>query len=146
MLMVRIKMTSQFQEEIKTAQEKFPQVEVLDVFFKEAKEKDRIRKIKWIRINCEEHGIYEKRYYDYLKAKYPCKKCSNKAKHFENISTKSLEEFIEKANKTHNNLYDYSKVKFEDPNKEVEIICPKHKIMFDYGNYVFIKELKNENS
>lgn len=127
-------MSKQFQEDIRIAQEKFPQVKVLDIFFKEAKEKNRTRKIKWIKVSCEEHGICEKRYYDYLKAKYPCKKCSNKAKHFENISTKSLEEFIEKANKVHNNLYDYSKVKFEDPNKEVEIICPKHGSFFQTPN------------
>ena len=34
--------------------------------------------------------------------------------------------FIEKATKKHNGKYDYSKVNFESPEKEVCIICPKH--------------------
>lgn len=34
--------------------------------------------------------------------------------------------FIEKATKKHNGKYDYSKVNFESPEKEVCIICPRH--------------------
>ncbi len=36
------------------------------------------------------------------------------------------QEFIEKANKIHNNKYDYSKVKYVNNNTKVCIICPKH--------------------
>ena len=38
----------------------------------------------------------------------------------------SLKEFIEKADKVHNNKYDYSKVEFENGRDFITIICPKH--------------------
>ena len=36
------------------------------------------------------------------------------------------EEFINRANKTHNNKYDYSKVEYEKITDKVIIICPIH--------------------
>ena len=36
------------------------------------------------------------------------------------------EEFIKRANKVHNNKYDYSKVVYERSDKNVCIICPTH--------------------
>ena len=36
------------------------------------------------------------------------------------------EKFIEKANEVHNYKYDYSKIKYNDSNSKIEIICPKH--------------------
>lgn len=38
----------------------------------------------------------------------------------------TLEEWIEKANKIHNNEYDYSKVVYENARSKVKIICKKH--------------------
>lgn len=38
----------------------------------------------------------------------------------------TLEEFIEKANKIHNNKYDYSKVLYINYKTKVEIVCPIH--------------------
>ena len=39
---------------------------------------------------------------------------------------KSLEYYIDKANTTHNNKYDYSLIRFEGVMKKIPIICPKH--------------------
>ena len=39
---------------------------------------------------------------------------------------KSLKQFIEEANKVHNNKYDYSKVKYINSQTKVCIICPEH--------------------
>jgi len=40
------------------------------------------------------------------------------------------DEFIEKANKVHNNKYDYSKVDYINSGTKVEIICPEHGSFF----------------
>jgi hypothetical protein len=40
--------------------------------------------------------------------------------------TLTTEQFIEKANKIHNNKYDYSKTKFVNSKTKVKIICPLH--------------------
>ena len=48
-----------------------------------------------------------------------CQKCSGKTK----LTT---EEFIEKANKVHNNKYNYSKTKYINKKTKVIIICPIH--------------------
>jgi len=45
------------------AKEKFPEVEILEIFQKEQKEKQRIKKINWIKAKCPKHGIFEKRRY-----------------------------------------------------------------------------------
>ena len=39
---------------------------------------------------------------------------------------KSLEYYIDKANTTHNNKYDYSLIRFEGVMKKIPIICPKY--------------------
>ena len=44
------------------------------------------------------------------------------------IISKSKKEFIELANRVHENRYDYSRVKLNGATKQIEIICPKHGI------------------
>lgn len=112
------------------AKEKFPEVENLEIFQKEQKEGKRIKKINWIKAKCPKHGTFEKRYYDYLKAKYPCKKCATEAVHLEQMTISSTEEFIAKAKEIHGNKYDYSKVDFHNINEDVEIVCKKHGSFF----------------
>jgi uncharacterized C2H2 Zn-finger protein len=56
-----------------------------------------------------------------------CPKCGNSVKY-------STIEFIEKANKKHNNKYDYSKVEYINAHKKVEIICPKHGSFYQKPN------------
>lgn len=45
---------------------------------------------------------------------------------------KTLEEFVEEANKVHDFLYDYSNIEFEKRKKEIyiRIICKKHNLTF----------------
>lgn len=44
------------------AKEKFPEFLLLEIFQKEQKEKQRIKKINWIKAKCPKHGTFEKRY------------------------------------------------------------------------------------
>lgn len=67
---------------------------------------------------CPEHGQF---------TQYPgahllgvgCKKCGSTAK-------LTIEEFIERSNKIHNNKYDYSKSLYINCRSKIDIICPKH--------------------
>jgi hypothetical protein len=54
---------------------------------------------------------------------FGCLKCSDSKIGRKNLTT---EEFIEKANKIHNNLYDYSLVKYKNNKTKIKILCPKH--------------------
>lgn len=54
------------------AKEKFPEVEILEIFQKEQKEKQRIKKINWIKAKCPKHGAFEKRYLEVLNEKICC--------------------------------------------------------------------------
>ena len=38
----------------------------------------------------------------------------------------TTEEFIDKANKVHNNRYDYSRVEYKNSQTKICIVCPKH--------------------
>lgn len=68
-------------------------------------------------IICPEHGEFWQTPATHLKS-YGCPKCSGKFL--------DKEYFIEKANKIHNNKYNYSKVEYLGNKTKVEIICPIH--------------------
>jgi hypothetical protein len=72
-----------------------------------------------IKIICKKHGIFESRPDRHLNSKSGCPKCANNI-----LYTK--EEFIEKANKVHNNKYNYSEVNYETALTKIKIICPDH--------------------
>ena len=67
--------------------------------------------------NGEKHGIFEKKYADVLR--HGCPKCGKY-----NKLNKDL--FIERANKTHNFKYDYSKSEYTGNDSKTCIICPIH--------------------
>ena len=119
-----------FSEELKILKEKFPQYENIEVFTKQVPDRNGVRNIVWVKANCKKHGIYEKRYKDCLNAKNICRKCSTEELGLKQMKIHSTEEFIEEARKIHGNNYDYSLVDFEHINKEITIICNKHKINF----------------
>lgn len=79
-------------------------------------------KIK-IKIICKEHGIFEQRYDVHLRGSN-CKKCTDKSNSIKN--TMSTSNFVIKANKIHNNFYNYDKVIYVHSNNEVLITCPIH--------------------
>ena len=71
-------------------------------------------------IICPLHGEFKQTPYDHIKSKNGCPKCAGKG-----VTT---EELIDRANKMHNNKYDYSKVEWDNvkKHKKVTIICPIH--------------------
>jgi hypothetical protein len=73
-----------------------------------------------IDILCKEHGIFKQLPSNHLKG-FGCSKCSNK--HIPNNI-----EFIEKANRIHNNLYKYDKVNYINCKTKIDIECSKHGI------------------
>lgn len=72
-----------------------------------------------IKIICPTHGPF---YMPPLKHLYGrgCQECAK------NVRRKTLEQFINDAQKVHGNTYDYSKSKYVNKNTDIEIICPKH--------------------
>jgi hypothetical protein len=74
-------------------------------------------------IICPEHGEFWQLPYVHLQG-HGCPKC--KIQMFSNKYRLTLEEFIKKANKCHNNFYDYSKVNYKNAKEKVCIICPEH--------------------
>jgi len=75
-----------------------------------------------IKIICKKHDIFEQTPHNHIINKTICPKCSYYKK------TKNITKFIDDANKTHNNKYDYSLVNYVNNKTKVEIICPEHKI------------------
>jgi hypothetical protein len=66
---------------------------------------------------CFKHGIFEQRPNDHLKGD-KCYKCSN--------FVRNTIDFIEKANKIHNNTYSYEKTDYKKSRKNVIITCKAH--------------------
>lgn len=77
-----------------------------------------------IKIICRKHGIFEQRTAHHLKG-HGCKKCGIEPFSISK-SLSSANKFVEKANKIHNNLYDYSLVKYEKCGIVIDIICSIH--------------------
>jgi hypothetical protein len=70
------------------------------------------------------------------KDKRACPKCAIKKN--SNKQRFTLEQFIEKAKKTHGNKYDYSLVKYENVDTTVMIICKIHDEKFEQTPYIHI--------
>lgn len=74
-----------------------------------------------VRIICPIHGEFEQLAANHLKYR-GCKKCDVLNR------TTTLDDFKIKANKVHNNKYDYSLVRYHNTATKVKIICPIHGI------------------
>ena len=74
-----------------------------------------------ITIGCEIHGDFSLRPSNHLQGR-GCPLCAG------GVSRKksSREQFIERANKVHDNKYDYKAVKYRNAITNVSIICPTH--------------------
>jgi hypothetical protein len=70
-----------------------------------------------VMITCPIHGDFPQKPNDHL-CGYGCIKCSGR------YSKK--DEFVQNANKVHNNKYEYSLVEYKNNKTRVEIICPIH--------------------
>ena len=77
-------------------------------------------------IKCSRHGIFNISLHSHINKKRGCKDCA-----IDRV-TDTKDKFVEKANKIHNNKYDYSKVIYKTSRKKVEIICP----MPNHGSFL----------
>lgn len=78
-----------------------------------------------IKILCKEHGYFLQKPRDHLNGN-GCYKCCGKIK--------NTEDFIEKASKRHNNLYDYSKTNYKNAREKISIYCKIHGIFLQSPN------------
>jgi nuclear transport factor 2 (NTF2) superfamily protein len=76
-----------------------------------------------IKIICPEHGIFKQTPNSHIH-KNGCMECG--VEKTTNSKKISLEEFISRSNKIHNNKYDYSLVKYNFTKEKIKIICPIH--------------------
>ena len=76
-----------------------------------------------VKIICPTHGEFEQIPYSHLSGK-GCPKCKGDKSRILNQS--NTEEFINKADKIHDNKYDYSLVEYENARTKVKIICHVH--------------------
>jgi hypothetical protein len=74
-------------------------------------------------IICKDHGKFEQTPRGHLSGR-GCNKC--RYEKLSNCSRSTTEKFIEKANKVHENEYDYSKSIYLGAKSNIKIICPKH--------------------
>ncbi len=74
-------------------------------------------------IICSKHGIFKQRPNDHLSNK-GCPKCGKI--NMSNRNRNTIEHFIEKVNKKHNNKYDYSLIDYKNNKTKIVIICPEH--------------------
>lgn len=75
-----------------------------------------------VKIICPNHGIFFQMPYTHLK--HGCVKCGYEMKGYD--KTLSLEEFIQRAKKIHNNKYSYDKAIYKKMNSKITITCPLH--------------------
>lgn len=78
---------------------------------------------KHVIIICPEHGNFKQTPSKHIQGQ-KCPMCSNINRGLKLRLNK--ESFILKANKIHNNTYDYSKVNYLTSHDKIKIICPKH--------------------
>jgi very-short-patch-repair endonuclease len=74
-------------------------------------------------IICNKHGEFMQLAYSHISGA-GCKKCS--IEYISNLHRLSPDKFINKANKIHNNKYDYSKVEYINSQTKIIIICKEH--------------------
>ena len=79
-----------------------------------------------VNIICPTHGKFKQSHSNHLQG-YGCLMCGGS-------KILTTEEFIKKAKNVHGDLYDYSKVDYENSQKKVCIICPEHGEFYQVAN------------
>lgn len=74
-------------------------------------------------IICTDHGPFNQLPDAHLRG-HRCPKCGDES--MAALRTKTIEEFVEKANEVHGDRYDYSRVEYKNGHELVEIVCPEH--------------------
>ena len=80
-----------------------------------------------VEIICPNHGSFSQTPANHLRGA-GCSKC--KSDILKLLFSDSLDDFIEKAKKIHNNYYSYKNTKYCGSDTKVEIVCPKHGSFF----------------
>lgn len=98
---------------------------------------------KYINIECIKHGQFRQLAYKHLNGQ-GCKKCHDES------SRITQHEFIIRSKIKHNNIYDYSLVKYINSSTKIKILCEKHGIFEQTPNNHLIqgkgcKLCKNRN-
>lgn len=79
-----------------------------------------------VEIICPIHGCFWQKAYVHLGGS-DCPKCADITRNIKNEKRKiTIEDFLNRAAKIHNNKYNYSKVKFSTIKDKITINCPKH--------------------
>lgn len=78
--------------------------------------------IKKVTIICPKHGEFKQTPANHCTG-YGCQECGGNKR-------LTLDKFYERAKKVHGNRYDYSKVRFNNVESKIEIICTKHGSFF----------------
>lgn len=78
-----------------------------------------------ITIKCKQHNTFKQCPNNHLNGQ-GCPECGIIKRIIK--STRTQEQFIEKASEIHNNKYDYSLVEYKNSRCKVKIICPIHKV------------------
>jgi very-short-patch-repair endonuclease len=84
-----------------------------------------------ITIVCPKHKIFTQKPGEHLNGK-GCKKCGIEKRG--NALLLSIDKFISKANKIHNNRYDYSLTEYTNSRTKIKIICSKHGVFKQIPN------------
>ena len=83
----------------------------------------------YIEIKCRDHdNRFKQKVYTHLNGSTGCKECYTNKITSKNKITKS--EFIERSNRKHGNIYDYTKVNLIDSKTKVEVVCKEHGSFF----------------
>lgn len=77
-----------------------------------------------LKIICPEHGLFEQKYQKHCKLGRGCQKCGAIKGTLSQSFTKEI--FVERANLSHNNFYDYSKTIYINNHTHIIIECPLH--------------------
>lgn len=83
-------------------------------------------------IICPEHGEFWQTPDAHINQKQGCRLCQDELCSIRHLLSK--EEFIDNANKKHNNKYDYSNIKYSGIRSKMCIICPEHGEFYQTGN------------
>lgn len=77
-----------------------------------------------IDVICKKHGVFQIEPLYHANRGTGCPKCAREYSY--NIIKNNKDRFVNKANKIHNNKYDYSLVNYKGFYEKIKIICPEH--------------------
>lgn len=78
-----------------------------------------------LEIICPIHGIFTQDASSHIKKEHGCKECSYISNGLRKRKKNALT-YIERANKIHNNKYDYLKTVYNNSNSIITVVCPDH--------------------